>query len=115
MDKENIGTIKIADDVVSTIAGIAATEVDGVSRLVGGITKDDVAKTSKRTLSKGVSAVISHGDVTVDLSYELSFGFSVKKVSEDVQNKVKQAIETMTGLHVSRVNVVVSGISADRN
>ncbi len=115
MDRENIGTIKIADDVVSTIAGIAATEVEGVSKLAGGITKDAVAKTSKRALSKGVSAVINQGNVTVDLSYELTFGYSVKKVSEDIQNKVKQAIETMTGLKVTRVNVVVSGITADRN
>ena len=115
MDKENIGTIKIADDVVSTIAGIAATEVDGVSKLAGGITKEAVAKTSKRGLSKGVSAVIAEGKVTVNLSYELAYGHSVKKVSEEIQNKVKQTIETMTGLTVTKVNVVVSGISADRN
>ena len=115
MDKANIGTIKIADAVVSTIAGIAALEVEGVSKLSGGITKESVAKTSKRGLSKGVSAVIEEGKVTVSISYELLFSYSVKKVSEDIQNKIKQAIETMTGLEVVKVNVVVSGISADRN
>ena len=65
IDDENAGVIQIADDVIASIVGLAVTEVDGVSKLAGGITKEAVAKTSKRGLSKGVSAVINEGKVTL--------------------------------------------------
>ena len=111
-EEEKIGKISIADGVVASIAGIAAIEVEGVSKLTGNISKELVAKLGKKY---GVVKVeITDGNVVVDVSLEVEYGTSIKKVSEGVQEKVKQAIENMTGLHVRVVNVVVSGIKMNK-
>lgn len=112
--ENKIGKVSIADDVVTSIAGIAAIEVKGVSKLTGNISKELVAKLGKKNLSKGVKVDIIEGTVDVDLSLELEYGNSIKTVSENVQIKVKQAIESMTGLAVGFVNVVVSGIKLEK-
>lgn len=112
---DKIGNINIADDVVATVAGIAAIEVEGVSRLTGGISKELVSKLGKKKLDKGVKVSIIDGIVEVDVSLVLEYGKSIKKVSKEVQLKVKQAIETMTGLSVSVVNVVVSAIKLEND
>ena len=110
-----LGNISIADGVVASIAGIAAIEVEGVSKLTGNISKDIVSKLGKKNLANGVKIEIVDGVVVADISVEINYGTSIKKVSEEVQVKVKQAIETMTGLSVGIVNVVVSGIKLDNN
>ncbi len=110
-----IGNISIADGVVASIAGIAAIEVDGVSKLTGNISKELVSKLGKKNLANGVKVEIVEGVVVADISVEIKYGASIKKVSEEIQVKVKQAIETMTGLSVGIVNVVVSGIKLDNN
>lgn len=107
---EVTNNIRIADDVVASIAGIAAIEVAGVARLTGNMSKDLVSKLGKKNLANGVKVAIEDGNVTVDVSLELEYGNSVKKVSEEVQIKVAQAIESMTGLQVQQVNVKVSSI-----
>ncbi|MBD5096749.1 MAG: Asp23/Gls24 family envelope stress response protein [Lachnospiraceae bacterium] len=112
--QNKIGKVSIADDVVASIAGIAAIEVKGVSKLTGNISKELVAKLGKKNLAKGVKVDIIEGTVDVDLSLELEYGNSIKDVSENVQIKVKQAIESMTGLAVGSVNVVVSGIKLEK-
>lgn len=112
---ENIGKISIADDVVATIAGIAATEVAGVSKLAGNISKELIAKLGKKNLANGVKIDIVDSLVYADISLELDYGNSIKKVSEEVQVKVKQAIENMTGLTVAEVNVIVTGIKLEKN
>lgn len=114
MEETKIGTISIADDVVASIAGIAAIEVKGVSKLNGNITKDLASKLGKKNLANGVKVDISNGIVAVDLSVELEYGNSIKKVSEEIQVKVKQSVENMTGLKVGVVNVVVAGIRLDK-
>ncbi len=110
-----LGNISIADGVVASIAGIAAIEVDGVSKLTGNISKELVSKLGKKNLANGVKIEIVDGVVVADISVEIKYGTSIKKVSEEIQVKVKQAIETMTGLSVGIVNVVVSGIKLDNN
>ncbi len=110
-----IGNISIADGVVASIAGIAALEVDGVSKLTGNISRELVSKLGKKNLANGVKVEIIDGVVSADISVEINYGSAIKKVSEEIQSKVKQAIETMTGLNVSVVNVVVSGIKLDKN
>ncbi|MBQ9934992.1 MAG: Asp23/Gls24 family envelope stress response protein [Lachnospiraceae bacterium] len=108
-----LGNIRIADGVVASIAGIAAIEVDGVSKLTGNISKELVSKLGKKNLANGVKVEIVEGVVVADISVEIKYGSAIKKVSEEIQAKVKQAIETMTGLSVGVVNVVVSGIKLD--
>ena len=109
-----IGNICIADDVVASIAGIAATEVKGVSKLNGNISKELIGKLGKKNLANGVKINIEDGNVVCDISLEIEYGTSIRKVSEEVQTKVKQAIENMTGLNVSLVNVAVSGIKLEK-
>lgn len=110
-----IGNIHIADGVVASIAGIAATEVKGVSKLTGNSSKDLIGKLGKKNLANGVKIEIVEGVVSAFLSIEIEYGNNIKTVSEEVQTKVKQAIENMTGLEVCEVNVVISGIKLDKN
>jgi uncharacterized alkaline shock family protein YloU len=108
-----IGTVKIADEVVAVIAGLAATEVKGVSYLAGGITGSMVARKGIKAISKGVRVDVQNNLVTVDLSLSLEFGYSIPEVGAEVQEKVKSAIETMTGMEVTDVNVHVSDVSVE--
>ena len=109
----NLGTVKIADDVIAVIAGIAATEVTGVARMCGNITNELVSKLGVNNLSKGVKVVVENHHVRVNLALELDYGVSIPEISEKVQNRVKSAIENMTGLKVKEVNVRVAGVAAE--
>lgn len=109
-DDEGIGFIQIADDVVSNIAGLAATEADGVARLSGNVPNELIAKLGKKSLSKGIRVTYADNTFTVDVSVIVKFGFNIVEVSRAVQEKVIQALLTMTGLTVSKVNVRVAGV-----
>lgn len=109
-----LGDIQIADEVIAIIAGLAATEVEGVAKMYGNITNELVSKLGMKNLSKGVKVNVTQEDVKVDLSLELKYGYSVMEVSKTVQDKVKSAIETMTGLNVSKVCVRIAGIAIDK-
>ena len=109
--ESSIGEIGVGYEAVAVIAGIAATETEGVASMAGGITADLVGRLGMNTLSKGVKVNLSDKDVLVDLSLNIRTGYSMKKVCEDVQEKVKAAIENMTGLDVVRVNIRVAGVN----
>ena len=109
-----LGDIQIADDVIAIIAGLAATEVEGVAKMYGNITNELVSKLGMKNLSKGVKVIMDPDSIQVDLSLELKYGYSVMEVSKVVQEKVKQAIETMTGLVVSEVRVRIAGIAIEK-
>ena len=108
-----IGTVKIADDVVAIIASLAATEVEGVSSMAGNITNELVGKLGMKNLSKGVKVHVGEQDVVVNLALNIKYGCEIPKVSSAVQDKVKTAIETMTGLNVSEVNIKIAGVNID--
>lgn len=91
-------TIKIANEVVAVIAALAAMEVDGVKSMAGNITNEMIQKLSKKSLSKGVRVDVNEGRVSVVLMLNIDYNASIPKVSEDVQNRVKNAIESMTDL-----------------
>lgn len=110
-----LGDIQIADEVIAIIAGLAATEVEGVAKMYGNITNEIVSKLGMKNLSKGVKVLVSPEDVKVDISLEVKYGFSVMDVSKKVQEKVKQAIETMTGLEVSMVCVRIAGVAIEKS
>lgn len=110
---DNIGEVKIADEVIAIIAGLAATEVEGVASMAGNITNELVSKLGKKNLSKGVVVTVVAGNVKVDLSLCLYYGYSIPTVSAKVQEKVKSAIENMTGLNVEDINVRIAGVSFD--
>lgn len=106
---ENVGEVKIADEVVASIAAFAALEVDGVSAM-GGMTKEIMGKLGVKSQARGVKVDVLEGIVTVTVTLNLLYGYSLVKVSGKVQEKVKSAIENMTGLTVADVNVRVAGV-----
>lgn len=110
VNAEGAGIIEIADDVVSSIVGLAVTEVDGVAQLSGDITRDLIAKLGKKTLSKGIRISYKEKSVLVDVALVIKFGFNIVEVSKNVQEKVKTTLETMTGLTCRQVNVKIAGI-----
>ena len=110
-DDNTVGTVQIADEVVAIIAGLAATEVDGVDSMAGNITNELVGKLGMKNLSKGVKVEVTEEHVSVNMSLNLKYGYSIPQVCETVQEKVKNAIENMTGLTVLDVNIKIAGVN----
>mgnify|MGYP000826885320 CR=1 FL=1 len=110
-DDEGIGTVQIADEVVAIIAGLAATEVDGVASMAGNITNELVGKLGMKNLSKGVKVDVLENVVCVNLNLNLEYGYSIPETCKKVQEKVKTAIENMTGLTVTDVNIRIAGVN----
>ena len=110
-EKDKIGEVRIADEVVAIIAGLAATEVEGVDSMAGNITNELVGKLGMKNLSKGVKGDVTEEHVSVDLSLNLKYGYNIPDVSERVQDRVKSAIENMTGLTVLDVNIRIAGVN----
>ncbi len=108
-----VGSVEIADEVVAIIAGLAATEVEGVASMAGNITNELVGKLGMKNLSKGVKVAVMDTSVSVDLSLQLKYGYNIPKVAEAVQERVKNAIENMTGLAVIDVNIRIAGVDFD--
>lgn len=107
------GEVKIADEVVAIIAALAATEVEGVASMAGNITNELISRLGMKNLSKGVKVDVLEGVVTVFLTLNLKYNYSVVEVSGKVQEKVKNAIENMTGLEVADVNIKVAGVEME--
>ena len=103
--------MRIADEVVAISAGLAATEVDGVDSMAGNITNELVGKLGMKNLSKGVKVDVTEEHVSVDLSLNIKYGYNIPDVSERVQDRVKSAIENMTGLTVLDVNIRIAGVN----
>nr|WP_318684767.1 Asp23/Gls24 family envelope stress response protein [uncultured Acetatifactor sp.] len=107
---ENIGAVQIADDVVAMIASLAATEVEGVNAMAGNITNELMSKVGMKSLTKGVKVDVLEGNVTVDLAVTMEYGYNIPATCQKVQQKVKAAIENMTGLTCSDVNIRIAGV-----
>lgn len=107
---DQLGEVKIADEVVAIIAGLAATEVEGVSSMAGNITNEIVSRLGMKNLSKGIVVEVRENEVKVDVAINIAYGVSIPEVSDRVQEKVKSAIENMTGLTVATVNVRIASV-----
>ncbi len=108
------GTIKISEDVVASIAALAASETEGVSGLYSSFTNDIVNFLGKKSLAKGVRVVLGENDtVEVEICYLAKYGYSIRDVAKSVQESVRSSIEAMTGLHTSAVNIFVGGVTFD--
>ncbi len=110
------GTVSFATEVVATIAGLAATEVDGVASMISpsaGLA-DMFSRKSNRNLTKGVRIDLEDNRVSVDITITVDYGSPVPDVARNIQENVKKAIETMSGLDVRNVDVHVTGISFER-
>ena len=105
-DLGGIGEVQIADEVVAIIAGLAATEVNGVASMAGNITNELVSKLGMKNLSRGVKVTVLEGVVTVDLNLNIEYG-------KNIQEKVKSSIENMTGLEVADVNIHIASVDME--
>lgn len=105
-----IGEVQIADDVVAMIAGFAAMEVDGVASMAGNVTDELLSKVGVKGMNKGARVEVEDRTVSVDMAVNLKYGYNIPVVSEKIQEKVKSAIETMTGLSVADVNIRIVGV-----
>lgn len=114
-EDNSMGTVKIADDVVAMIAGLAASEVEGVSAMVGNITNELMSRVGMTKLTKGVKVEITGREVRTDIAVVLEYGYNIPATSQKVQEKVKTAIENMTGLTVSDVNIRIAGVNMQKS
>jgi uncharacterized alkaline shock family protein YloU len=105
------GTIRIADEVVSIIAGLAATEIEGVASMSGGIAGGIAEALGRKNFSKGVKVEVGEEEAAIDLFVIVKFGSRIPDVAWQIQENVKKAVENMTGLKVVKVNVHVQGVS----
>lgn len=109
----SLGEVQIADEVVAIIAALAATEVEGVASMAGNVTNELVSRLGMKNLSRGVKVDVLEGVVTVSLALNLKYNYSIVEVTSKVQEKVKAAIENMTGLEVADINIRVAGVEMD--
>ncbi len=113
MNEEGIGEVQIANEVIATIAGISAAEVDGVDSLAGGFTNELAGKFGVKNYSKGVKVVVEEDSAIVDLAVNMKYGYSIPKTCKAVQDRVKNGIDSMTGLKVTEVNIRIAGVALE--
>lgn len=111
---DEMGAVKISDEVVAIIAGIAATEVQGVAGMSGGIAGGIAEMLGRKNLSKGVKVEVGEKEAAIDLYIIVEYGCRIPEVSWDIQEKVKNSVETMTGLKVIEVNIHVQGVLIEK-
>ena len=110
-DNKEYGNVKISDDVVAIIAGVAATEIPGVTSMSGGITGGFSEMLGMKNLSKGVKVELKDNDVVIDLFITVEYGKNISEIGKNVQQNVKNSVETMTELNVVEVNVNIQGVN----
>ncbi|PEJ57002.1 MULTISPECIES: Asp23/Gls24 family envelope stress response protein [unclassified Bacillus (in: firmicutes)] len=110
MGTATLGRVEIAPEVIEVIAGIAAAEVDGVSSMRGNLASGISEIIGKKYHGKGVRVDLSDDRITIDVYILVKFGKSIPTVAGNVQDNIRQALLTMTGLELSEVNVHVVGV-----
>jgi len=111
---EDYGKITFADEVIAIIAGLAASEVKGVAAMSGGIAGGIAEKLGKKNLTRGVKVEVGEKEAAIDLHIIVEYGVRIPEVAWNIQENVKKAVETMTGLTVTEVNIYVQGVNFDR-
>lgn len=114
-ENEELGSVKIADDVVAMIAALAATEVEGVAAMSGNMTNELLSRVGVKNAAKGTRVEVLQKKVKVDLAITIEYGFNIPATCQRVQAKVKNAVENMTGLEVTDVNIRIAGINVSKD
>ncbi len=112
--ENEVGNITISDEVISVIAGVATSEVKGVSSMSGTIAGGIAEILGKKNMGKGVKVVLDGDTATIDLHITVIYGAKVPEVAWEIQEKVKKAVETMTGLVVDKVNIYIEGVVIEK-
>ena len=110
ISNQEFGKVTFANEVLATIAGIAACDIEGVAGMCGGF-KDGIAELlGKKNLTKGVKVTVSDDSAAVDVEIIVNYGAKLPEVCAGIQESVSKALETMTGLKVTAVNISVEGL-----
>ncbi len=112
---ENSGSIKISDEVIATIASVAVSEIDGVCGLMGSIAGELAIKFGKKNINKGIKVSSDDKEITIDISLIVKYGIRIPEIAWEVQENVKKAVESMSGLIVAKVNVHVAGVEFEKD
>jgi len=112
---DDLGDVRVSEEVVAIIAGLAATEVEGVSSMSGNITNEIVSKLGMKNLSKGIFVEVMDEEIKVDVALNIAYGYAIPDISAKVQDRVKTAVENMTGLTVAVVNVRIASVDMGDN
>lgn len=110
-EQTGLGSIRIADEVVRIIAGLAATEVAGVAGMSGGVVGGIAEMLGRKNLSKGVKVAVGEKEAAIDIFVIVEYGSKIPEVASQIQQKVKNAVQEMTGLNVVEVNVNIQGVT----
>ncbi|HAU31612.1 MAG TPA: Asp23/Gls24 family envelope stress response protein [Desulfotomaculum sp.] len=110
-EQTSIGSIRIADEVVRIIAGLAATEVQGVTGMSGGLAGGIAEILGRKNLSKGVKVEVGEKEAAVDIYVIVDYGAKIPDIASQIQQKVRKAVNDMTGLNVKVVNIHIQGVS----
>ena len=114
VNNETNNKIKIADEVVAVIAGKAVSEIQGVYEMSGGFAGGiSEVLSGKKSLSKGIKVLVEEDKTKIDVNIVVEYGVRIPEIAFEIQTKVKKAVETMTGLKVSEVNVHVQGVNTN--
>lgn len=115
LDKESdeFGQIQISANVVASIAGLAALEVEGVASTIGSVANEIAGKLGVRNLGKGIRATIEGNEVVIDMNINMLYGYNIMKTCNMIQDKVKQSVESMTGLDCVKVNVCIAEVTVE--
>ena len=109
-EEANVGVVQIADDVVAMIASLAAAEVEGVNTMAGNISNELMSKVGVKKLTKRVKLVISEDSVKVSIAISMDYGYNIPATCQMIQTKIKNAVENMTGLNCTDVNIRIVNI-----
>ena len=112
---ENNGSIKISDEVIATITSVAVAEIEGVSGLMGSIAGEIALKFGKKNINKGIKVSSDDKEAVIDINIVVKYGIKIPEIAWEVQENVKKAVESMSGLVVTKVNVHVVGVEFEAN
>ena len=114
-NNSNNGSISYAEDVIATIAGVSAIEIQGVVGMSGGISGGITELLGKKNLTKGIKVNVGKEEATIDINIVMEYGCEIHNVASKIQENVKKSVETMTGLRVVEVNVNVQGVNVKQD
>lgn len=114
VEQVNLGSVKVSNEVIATIAAVAATQVEGVAGMSGGIV-DGIAKliTGTQQITKGIKVDLGEDEVSLDVSIVVKYGTAIPDIAGKVQENIKKAVENMTGLKTTQVNLFIQGVQVE--
>ena len=109
-DDNTLGTVQISDDVLAVISALAATEPEGIASIRDGLSGDQISRSGMKALAKSVKVTVDEGRITVHLVLNMKYGYNIPDTTKQVQEKVKDTLENMTGLEVKAVHVSIADV-----